>query len=236
MGRIGRNFFIILLLVLHPYVSFASWEEEFSQMKEKITLYETYHYPYGSLGLQLQNQGKVTFTIFSYGSLLIEESALKTLSPETVKTSRPALAFGILRIFNRDVAIRSNSHWGVPKNPNARGMLNVEYSENPFEIVNGVLIDIQIEEIEPLMKREEGYDLIPVLVMDMVASQKENKPIYSVAYTFHAPRGTKYTSENIEPRPGYFETSRDASKKYGPLFYHLWMESTVKANFKPLDS
>ncbi len=183
-----------------------------------------YSYPYDNLHLQLKEKGIETIDIFSYGSLMDRQSASKTMSEKTLQTMRPAVAFGVKRLFNRDVPIKPNSKWGQPNNPQARGMLNVVPSDAK-DVVNGVVFTVSVDEIPDLLYREEGYNLIPVVVQNW----KESGHNY-YAYTFSAQ--APYTNDTIDPRPMYYELSRDASGRYDPAFYSLWFQTTFQSDGK----
>ena len=159
--------------------------------------------------------------IFSYGSLITEESAAKTLSPEALATRRPATASGIRRLFNRDIPEKLIvARYGALEKPHHRAALNVYHTGNPNDRVNGVVLDVCDEELQALRAREVGYELIPVVVM-----QGEEQ---LVAYTFSAP--DQFTSSEIEPVPGYYEDVRAGAASYGPAFLDLYLQTTYLAD------
>jgi|GEM_PF-1576981 len=223
--------YLVLFLIMSQCAHAA--EKRFSYSEELLTFWceqvkdlPTYCYPYDGLEEILKKEGKSTLTLFSYGSLVDYGSARKTLSAESLSTREPALAFGVTRLFNRDVPIVPDSHWWQPCSPCARGMLNLELTGNLYDLVNGVNITIPLEEIEAVCKREVGYDLVPVVCAKWEQSTKLSEPDFCIAYTFRAPKGSQYTSANIYPRPGYYELTRNAAKQYGLLFYYLWLNTT----------
>ncbi len=185
----------------------------------------TYAYPNHDLSQLLEAEGKNQLTLFSYGSLMDVNSASKTLSPKALETRRPALAFGLKRLFDRDVPITKGSHWGIPCNPQATGMLNVHNTDDVDDVVNGVLIEVPLTDIPAFLEREQGYDLIPVVTLDWQQLEQGNVKI-TIAYTLSAPIGSIYVGSTILPRPGYYELSRDAAKQYGSDFESLWYSST----------
>jgi len=220
-----------------PVTEKIEGKEELNRLKKKASHHqqlvmngEVFDYPYSDLKEQLHQLGKKKITIFSYGSLMSYSSASKTLSPKTLKTRAPALAFGAKRLFNRDVKIRPQSHWGIPCNPEARGMLNVALTGNMDDMMNGVTIEVPLDEIGPILSREVGYDLVPILYTKWDPFQKGEKPTFAVGYTFRAKALTKYTDETILPRPKYYELSRDAAKEYGAAFYQIWLNSTYMSD------
>lgn len=226
---------LIALVLIFPMFSFQknlsqeSPEGKLAHYSELVQKCPSYSYPYHGLANTLAKEGKSSLPLFSYGSLMDVESASETLSKDALKTRRPALGFGIKRIFDRDVPIKPRSHWGTPHDPKARGMLNVHPVSQIESFVNGVLIDIPLKDLEELLDREEGYDLIPIVIADWNSLLK-NTPEFSIAYTLYAPTQSSYTSHSIYPRPGYYEFTRDAATQFGPLFSLLWQNTTFMAD------
>lgn len=225
-------YLVIFLLLLLAGCS-SSTEEDFSLQSctAKLSDYPSYSYPYSNLPEEFSKEGKNFLLLFSYGSLMDVHSASRTLSSKTVSSSHLALAFGIRRLFDRDVPIKPNSSLKIPCDPNARGMLNIHPSEYPEEFVNGVLIKIPLNEVSALLSREEGYDLIPIVVADW-KDLLEKKFICQIAYTLCAPSESSYTDSDIFPRPGYYEMARNAAAQFGPLFLFLWENTTFMADGK----
>ena len=190
---------------------------------------ESYFYPYHDLPDRLKDQNKQSLLLFSYGSLIDEKSAGKTLSSQALATRRPAVAFGVKRVFDRDVPIKPGSQWGVPCHHDARGMLNVQRTKELQEFINGVLVEVPIEDITALLDREEGYDLMPVIISDWDDFIAEI-PQFEIAYILHANADSLYVNSNIYPRPGYYELSRNAAKQYGSLFESIWHQTTFMAD------
>lgn len=199
----------------------------FQQAKEKAESSPKWKYPYGELIVQLKKENIQTITLFSYGSLMDLESASKTLQPKSLATRKPALAFGVRRLFDRDVPIKEGSKWCIPVDPEARGMLNIMPTGSPYDFVNGVVLEATVEDLANLLDREQGYDLLPVVIQDW---EKENE--FRVAYTFYAPQNSSFTSSNIRPRPKYYQLSRDAALQFGPLYYLTWFKTTYLADGK----
>ncbi len=79
------------------------------------------------------------------------------------------------------------------------------------------------------MKREIGYNLVPVIVTGWNGFL-EGKVEYAIAYILQAPLGSLYVSDVILPRPGYYELTRDAARQYGPFYEMLWFNSTFMAD------
>jgi hypothetical protein len=71
-----------------------------------------YCYPSDNALTSFKQSNKKTITFFTYGSLMDKKSASKTFSKQSLKSMNNAVAFGFKRVFDRDVAIKPNSHWG----------------------------------------------------------------------------------------------------------------------------
>lgn len=196
------------------------------QFSETLKDLPTYPYPYEHLEDSLTKQGKNSLLLFSYGSLMDKKSASLTLSPKALSTYRYAIAFGVIRLFDRDVPIKAQSKWGIPLKSEARGMLNICPVSYLEEFVNGVVMEIPLEDIKNLLSREEGYDLIPIVIADWNSFIQKKEMKFEIAYALHAPQSSVYTSSHILPRPGYYELVRNAALQGGPLFELLWYNTT----------
>ncbi len=235
LGLLGSQ--ALALPFFHQEVKVPSMKERLKAMgkmalkeADQLETLPIYSYPYVRLADEMRERGVEEIVIFSYGSLMSNASAARTLSPMTLETKEAAIAFGLKRLYNRDVKIRADSRYGIPKDPDARGMLNVEITRNYQEVVNGVVFRVSVKDVPAMLSREEGYDLVPVLYMSWDEFQEGKEPTFKVAYTFRAKNLGPYTSSDILPRPGYYELTRDAAKEYGPEFYTLWRETTYHAD------
>lgn len=224
--------YFVFVLILFTISLFAQEDKLLNEAKEKAKSEPVWHYPYPELVNHLREEGKTSIPIFSYGSLMDTGSASRTLGPESLATRKPAIAYGIRRVFDRDVPIRVSPNWCLPNDPEARGMLNVLPTNSSVDFTNGVLLDVVLDDLPKVLAREDGYDLMPVVVQEWDVSTQANKSGYKIAYTFHAPQHSSYTSETIHPRPGYYELTRNAAKQFGPLYSLLWFQTTYFADGK----
>lgn len=170
--------------------------------------------------------------IFGYGSLINKASAARTLSPEVMSTYKPALAFGLKRVFNYRAGNTSN--WGDPQRPTDLAMLNVSKTDKMENMVNGVTFEVPLSDLDRLIEREIGYDLIPIPVIAW--DDKSDNPHFFVAYTFSASSeqrdGKSYVSPCINPVPGYAMASRDGAATNGKEFLDFWVKTTYLADKK----
>jgi hypothetical protein len=218
------------IVVFKVFASLSA--DSLAESKEALQSKPVYEYPYSNLESELEREGKATLLIYSYGSLLDSASAERTFGEKALATRRLAIAVGTQRTFNRDVPLKPGQRWGLPCDDQARGMLNVVLTGSDRDLTNGISMEVPIEDISAMRNREEGYDLVPVVIAWWCDYLTEKNPDYKIAYTFHARDATEFTSDNIYPRPGYYELTRDAAKRQGPLFYKMWMSSTYFSDKK----
>ena len=178
-----------------------------------------------------------TIPFFTYSSMIDKEAgAVKAISPDAAATQFPAIAFGIQRTFNREMAASTvEGGWGVLKRPNDLAILNV--FEKKDAVLNGVVFQLPLSDLLILSKREVGYDLIPVVAMRWHdAIDEKNEPEIFIAYTFQAPNyngeGIRYTHANINPIPGYFNYLQKGLNLVGDDFKAMWWATTYLADQK----
>ena len=198
-------------------------------------------YPLSDEDLQQIYQAAQSQTIpfFAYSSMIDKEAgAVKAISPAAAATQTPAIAFGLQRTFNREMAASTvEGGWGALKRPNDLAILNVFPKEDA--VLNGVIFELPFSDLLILTKREVGYDLIPVLVMrwsDAIEGEKE--PEIFLAYTFQAPdftgEGMRYTNMNVNPIPGYFDFLQKGLTSMGDDFKAMWWSTSYLADKKTL--
>lgn len=175
--------------------------------------------------------GKVL--LFGYGSLMNKVSAARSMKPEAVDSMEPAIAFGVKRLFNYKVT--DPSRWGADQNRKERAMLNVAQTLNIGSMANGVVLEVDAEDLASLVSRETGYDLVPILVASWNDVMNQNSEIeVRVAYTFIAVNelrnNTSYTSTEYYPVLGYLHAVQEASQTYGLEFAAFWNATTYLAD------
>lgn len=178
-----------------------------------------------------------TIPFFAYSSMIDKNAgAVKAISLEGAATQTLGVAFGIQRTFNRQLpASTVEKGYGVLRRPNDVAILNVFEKEDA--IINGVIFQLSLADLMILSKREVGYELIPVLAMkweDVVSGKVE--PEIFVAYTFLAPDVTvnvdAYTSEHVNPIPGYVNFLQAGLNAQGEDFKAMWWATTFLADKK----
>lgn len=175
--------------------------------------------------------GKVL--LFGYGSLMNKVSAARSMKVEAVESMEPAIAFGVKRLFNYKVT--DPSRWGTEQNRKERAMLNIAQTLNIGYMANGVVLEVDAEDLTKLVSRETGYDLVPILVASWNEVMNQNPEIeIRIAYTFVAVNelrnNTAYTSTEYYPVLGYLHAVQEASQAYGSEFAVFWNATTYLAD------
>lgn len=195
--------------------------------------YPSFLYPFGHAAQSyFADAGVYHIRLFSYGSLLHRESASRTLSAAVLDTMQPAIAYGVQRIFNRDVDLSGSKRYTFPTDPLERGMLNLMQTEED-RMMNGVVVTVPIEEITPLCTREIGYDFIPVRIAPLPAEHTDPSNMSNdIAYTFLAHEGTTYVDNSIVPIQQYYQLCRDGAASFGQEFLDMWLDTTFLGDKK----
>ncbi len=221
-----KSLMVALIVALSPvYGGESAPQQAHDQL---LTGQSSYHWPFSKpLKYAMEREGRETILLFSYGSLMNRESASMTLSTNALETRRPVVAFGLKRLFNYDP---KETSFGPPVDPDDRAMLNVKPTNRASDQVNGVVVELPVDDVLALCKRELGYDLVPVVVADW----NDPNPTYEVAYTLVAsdrPRyGHQYTNSAINPRPEYNSLVQEGAAEYGDEFLQMWLETTYYAD------
>lgn len=176
-------------------------------------------------------EGKVL--MFGYGSLMSRESAKRTVKQEAVDSMQTAVAFGVKRVFNYHAT--KSPRWREDQDPKEKAMLNMVQTFKIDSMANGVLIEVDSEDLSELVKREVGYDLVPILVAswdDLVGQSPEIN--IKIAYTFVAINELRehidYTSTEFYPVRWYLKMIQDTSLEFGEEFANMWNETTYLAD------
>lgn len=194
--------------------------------------YPSYHYPNDGHEQAFDHFPTGKVLIFGYGSLINKASARRTIKSESVEAMQTAVAFGVKRVFNYKASKATN--WGT-LDVQEKAMLNLVQTLNIASVANGVIIEVDQEDLSKLVLRETGYDLIPILVINEKDISSMNPDIeVKVAYTFIAMNELRnhinYTSTKYYPIRGYLHAVQEAAATYGEKFAQNWNKTTFMAD------
>jgi hypothetical protein len=194
-------------------------------------------YPISEEDLKRLYGEQATVPFFAYSSMIDKNAgAVKAISPEGAATQTPAVAFGIQRTFNRQLpAATVEGGYGALRRPNDVAILNSFEKEDA--VINGVAFQLSLADLMILSKREAGYGLIPVLVTKWEdATNGQGEPEIFLAYAFLAPDVTinvdAYTSEHVNPIPGYVKYLQTGLDAQSSDFKAMWWATTFLADKK----
>lgn len=214
------------------------WDKEYQQLLIKkvgeklpdMSQYPFFQYP-NLHHLEAKESGNGKIWLFGYGSLLDNSPDIydnPSIKPENGKTLRPAIAFGVKRIFNwvekRDFVLKTLE-------PKEKCFLNLVSVPNFNHVTNGVVIEIDHEDLAKLVTREIGYDLVPIFVASWQDAIQQNERIkIDIAYAFMASSELRnhvsYTSNEYYPIRWYASHVDKAAMSQGPVFWNMYQQTT----------
>lgn len=205
--------------------------DQVSELKPVLDQMITSPYPNSNVEEILSQFPNDKVLIFGYGSLMNVPSAARTVSNEAISTMRPVVAFGLHRIFN----YYNNGKIASPDQNNERTYLNIYLTGDNRDWVNGVVIEVGAQDLRNLIHREEGYDLIPVVIMNWEEVENQNPyPRFEIAYSFRASteerEGILYISDTYLPIRRYLHAVQAGSAAFGDEFLEYFNENTRLAN------
>jgi len=231
--------FLFILFSFTISVNGALWDSDYQKtLLNKVGLevtnlstYPSIEYPNSEFQQILKKYPNGKILIFSYGSLMNADSAASSVRPEAVQSMRPAVAFGCKRIFNYKAGIGDASGWASDLLVNERAMLNIEPTTTYNHIINGVVMEVNPQDLAQLIERETGYDLVPMLVADWSEVTSENPSVnIKIAYTFLVPdelrNGIDYTQTKYYPVRGYLHAVQEGAIVFGQEFLDYWNDTT----------
>lgn len=210
----------MLGLVFFPFKSKGPDKEYLKECTLDQYLTEVHPYPiYVSPGYEIiedmQEQDQTSLLLFSY---------------DVPSSKDKAVAFGIKRVFDR---AQNEEDLPPAQHEDARGLVNVRYTFDFKNRVNGTLQSVPIQEVSNLIHDHPGLDLIPIVVMDYKDYKSHcHNPTFKIAYTFRAPQQTSLTNKTLLPRPVHYEKVRESQKALGKDYYQMWMDTTYYADGK----
>ena len=152
--------------------------------------------------------------LFGYGSLLNKKSLLHTCP--SARNIEPVILRGFIRIFNAKCTRK------CPNSNKYVAALNIEKDEIN-NLINGILFEIDETDFQALQNREEGYELISVLVEGF------NSKFQTRAFTFRFPHyeADYIYLENNKVQEDYANLCIEGSKEFGDDFMDLFLETTL---------
>jgi hypothetical protein len=224
-----------LCLGLH-LVSLTPWSNDYQKMliekaaqeAPNLSKYPSLKYPNADYKQILDKYPQGKALLFGYGSLINAQSEARTISAKAVHSMQPAIAFGLKRLFNY-AAKKTVKNSDLPAKESS--LLNTVPMTQLSQMINGVLITVGKEDLERLVQRETGYDLVPILVTlwDDVLAENPSAKI-QIAYAFIASdelrQGVRYTHNGYDPDERYLRLVEKGAAAYGEKFLDYFNATT----------
>ncbi|PTX59457.1 putative ATPase [Kordia periserrulae] len=201
---------------------------------KKVSKNEMYEYPWFLIEDSLKERNIKSIKLFGYGSLINKASASKTINTKSVNEYTLASGLGFKRLLNYNMPdeVRKRSLYNNPIGELYNGLFNVEYTGSVNDLLNGVMIDVTVDEFENLRKREIGYDLLPIVC---IPHDKETDE-YVLAYTLSC-SDRKWGERNLLnkkllPHKTYVDLCKEGAKKISKEFYEEFLRTSYLADGK----
>lgn len=196
--------------------------------KEKgtLALEEEFHaYPWYDLEEELRADPGRRIQLFGFGSLVNPQSASYNLR----RRVGPAIAFGLKRVFNyQDHFLHScNVGCPAPGYPHEQAKLNAALADDPTHLINGIIYEVDAEDLVRLRPRERGYDLEKLHVVDYIDAQDPHckRPRIIETYFLRATSDHQTSTRNL-PDINYLNVCAEGVRPYGSAFARLFLDTT----------
>jgi predicted ATPase/tetratricopeptide (TPR) repeat protein len=228
-GSPPREWRVVALLRKHGRRPPAASELEMISRAVADSFAETsYEYPWNGLEADLRTLGASSFRLFAYGSLVNRESASRDF-PNAGERSVPALAFGVVRLFEYDMpdVVRARFYPRLRADDPERASLNIHVTGFLTDVANGVVIDVAIDEVTALREREVGYDLRPIVCIDW---SEETPAEPRIAFVLSAPnrlwKDRPLTNRSLQPLRPYLRMCLAGAETCSKAFAAFWRDTT----------
>ena len=207
-----------------PALSAQDWDRVRRLLADLRREGRAYRYPWNSLEDDLAG-AEGPLTLFGYGSLMNAASAAETVVATTGRAG-PALAFGVVRVFNYVIPEGAARKYGPIDDPAARAALNVYPTDEADDVVNGVLIRVPAADLPALREREGGYDLVPVPCLDWFHPSSAPITAFALSCPDGPVGGAGRIDDSLKPHVGYLEKCLQGAASVSDEFRAMFLEST----------
>ncbi len=177
----------------------------------------------------LKSRDRTSF--ITYGTLINKESIRKTVSGSL--SAKPVVALGVRRIFNFALMdenyVDQGGRYERSPHENHISTLNIQYTGQSSDKVNGILLSFSSAETDAIAEREYGYDIVPV--------DYEVNDMREPAFMFIARKSREIgyrVRDDILPNESALITCLTGAYTYGREFLDMWIRSCFLADGKAL--
>lgn len=178
-----------------------------------------YAYPWTDLEGEMRRDSS-RILLVGYGSLLHADSARRNLDAESVRHSCPVIVMGVRRVFE----------YVIPAGRMGQGppavALNVRYTGNATDTLNGRLFRISADELAGLREREFGYDLVQVQCLEWFGSEARPFNAWLLACPGGMRDGKELLNPSLQPHRTYLQLCRDGAASISSDFAEMFEQTT----------
>ncbi|MHC4845733.1 MAG: hypothetical protein ACYTCU_06190, partial [Planctomycetota bacterium] len=189
----------------------------------------SFRYPWEGLEQELARDGRGSLPLVGYGSLVELDSAARTLGPASLRTARSIVCFGVRRVFEYDKTA-GRPRAGQAADDPARAALNARVTGEPADALNGLLFDMERDDVHAMREREIGYDLVPTACFAWDALDLPAMPAWVLSAPDEPRVGSVFVDPDLTPDVEYFARCRDGAAALGEPFLRFWRETTFLAD------
>lgn len=184
-------------------------------------------YPWYELKGELASTDANSFRMIGYGSLLDSLSAKSHIASGA---RNRVLTFGLRRLFNYQMPDAFRRAWQINAGSNRTAALNVEVTHMATDTANGVLVHVAANEIDGMLEREQGYDLISVPFLPWSDPAADVEFAYVLSARRNSSSGAQFIRDDILPAVGYLDLCCRGARSGGQVFLANFLSSTYLAD------
>lgn len=175
-----------------------------------------FKYPWLGLEKYIVKESDGLLRLFAYGSLMNAHSSAITLKNTT--ETIPAIGYGFRRVFNYPMNDEAFIRYGRPDSPEKIAALNVIPTSDNNSFLNGIVIQVHVNDIENLRKRELDYTLHELDCMEWETNSPVEKPVFILSYPF--------VKSLIDPHPEYLKVCIQGAESVSEQFKRMFLQTT----------
>lgn len=188
----------------------------------------SFAYPWIELEHHLGSQREDSIYLVGYGSLLNPASASRSIRDTPAEGHAPVVTMGARRIFNYQIPQSVFERYQEFPSSNDRAALNAEPMSSA--LMNGRLIEMQIDDLPALRVREKAYDLQPVSCIYW--HDRASRPFlaYALCCPYETFEGERYVDNSLVPFKPYYELCCEGARMVSAEFLNFFLETTFLAD------
>lgn len=183
-------------------------------------------HPWNELEAELRSSGNKRLMLAGYGSLLNPVSARRTVKDTPSEGHAPIVVMGAKRVFDYIVPQAVIDRYGGETRENERAALNCVWTGNADDCLNARLLPINLDDLDDLREREQGYHLGPVAYTPWLTPLAEPKLAFVLCADSQAVNGQVWVDPSLLPYPPYLQVCREGCRQVDADFEKMFLKTT----------